>query len=284
MRSSVIWPRLVAIVFAGVIGTAIFVARRAPASAASTHRPAASVGEPLSSTGISALRAIAGSARNPDLRWPDFAPYKAEFAKFYASNGYSLRWIQSSRVSSQGLSVIELLKKADTKGLEPEDYDASRWAGRVAKLSQNPSEQDLVSFDTALTVSTMRYIRAVHAGRVNPKKFNFQLDLAGRALNLSDFLQTNVVNAANPAAEIQKIEPQFPGYKKLLALLPLYEGYAEKVGEEKLPPTKKTVVPGQPYAGAARLGRFLQLIGDIPDDTRLNPNATIYEGALVDGP
>ena len=282
MSNSVLRPRFLAIVSAAVIGIAIFVAQRAPMSA-SAAEAAVSVGQPLSSDGLSAVRAIADSARNPDLRWPDFAPYKAEFAKFYKSSGYSLRWIQNGHVSPQGLSVIEVLKAANAKGLEPEDYDGSRWASRLAKLSQNPSEQDLVSFDTALTVSTMRYIRAVHAGRVNPKEFNFQLDLTDRALDLSDFLQTDVLNASDPAAEIQKTEPQFPGYQKLLALLPVYEGYAEKVDGEKLPPTKKTVVPGQPYTGLARLGRFLQQIGDIAADTQLNPNPTIYEGTLVDG-
>lgn len=283
MRKFVLLARLAALIFLGVIGTATFVAERSHVCVSAAEQTAVSSDQVLSSVGLSALRAIADSARNQDLRWPDFALYKTEFAKFYASNGYSLRWVQSGHVRPQGLSVIEVLKNADGKGLDPEDYDASRWASRLAKLRQNPSEEDLVSFDTALTVSTMRYIRAVHAGRVNPKEFNFQLDVTGRDLNLSDFLQTNVLNASDPAAEIEKTEPQFPGYKKLIALLPLYEGYAEKVGSEKLPPTTKTVLPGQPYAGAARLGRFLQLIGDIPASRQLNPNATTYEGALVDG-
>lgn len=249
------WVRLLTIAFAVVTLAAIVVVRKEPVSASasgSSARPmAAPAGQALSSGDASVIRAIADSARNPDLRWPDFALYKTEFAKFYASNGYSLRWIQNGHVSRQGLSVIDVLKHANAKGLDPDDYDASRWDTRLAKLSQNPSEPDLISFDTALTVSTMRYIRAVHCGRVNPKQFNFELDLTGHALNLSDFLQTNVLNASDPAAEIEKTEPQFPGYKKLLALLPVYEGYAAKVGDEKLPPSKKTVLPGQPYAGAA---------------------------------
>ena len=62
--------------------------------------------------------------------------------------------------------MIQVLENANSRGLEPDDYDASRWPTRLAKLRQNPSEQDLVSFDTALTVSAMRYIRAIHVGRV----------------------------------------------------------------------------------------------------------------------
>lgn len=240
-------------------------------------------GQTLSASGVSALHGIVDSARNPDLQWPGFAPYKAEIAKFYEMNTYSLAWVQSGRARPQAIAVIEVLKSANLKGLEPEDYDASRWQGRLSKLGQNPAEQDLVSFDTALTVSTMRYIRAIHCGRVNPKEFKFQLDMEGKQLPLAEFVQTSVVNASDPAAELQKLEPPFLGYRKLLALLPVYEGYAKQDDGQKLPAVTKTVRPGQPYAGLPRLGRFLQLIGDIPANVQLNPNPTIYEGPLVDG-
>jgi L,D-transpeptidase YcbB len=184
--------------------------------------------------------------------------------------------------------VIGLLQNAYTKGLDPEDYDGSRWQDRLLKLGQNkqdqkPSEQDLVSFDTALTVSAMRYIRAVHCGRVNPKEFKFQLDMSGEQLSLAEFIQTQVLSAGDPAAEIQKLEPPFPGYRKLLELLPVYEGYAKRAEEPKLPTVTKTVRPGQPYPGLVHLGQFLQVIGDIPGDAQLDPNPIIYDGVLVAG-
>jgi murein L,D-transpeptidase YcbB/YkuD len=241
------------------------------------------VGQSLSPAGVSALHGFVDSARNADLRWPDFTAYKAEVANVYGMNSYSLAWVQNGRVRPQGLAVIQLLENANAKGLDPEDYDGSRWQGRLLKLGQSPSEQDLISFDTALTVSAMRYIRAVHMGRVNPREFKFQLDVEGLQLPLAEFVQTQVLNASDPAAEIEKTEPPFRGYKKLLALLPVYEGYAHQVEGENLPTVTKTVRPGQPYAGVARLGRFLQVIGDIPSGVQLDPNATIYEGALVDG-
>jgi L,D-transpeptidase YcbB len=237
----------------------------------------------LTASVVPALHGIVDSARNPDLRWPDFTPYKTEVAKLYDSNGYSLVWIQNGQLRPQGLKVIQLLQNADTRGLDPEDYDGSRWQARLLKLNQKPSPQDLASFDTALTVSTMRYIRAIHCGRVNPKQFSFQLDTEGKQLPLAEFVQTQAVNGGDPIAEIQKLEPQFLGYKKLLALLPVYEGYAKQDDGQKLPMVAKTVRPGEPYAGLARLGKFLQVIGDIPASVQLDPNATIYQGALVDG-
>jgi len=264
-----------------VAGMSVGSGESLPALFAEPHPAVA--GQPSSASGVPALHAIVDSARNADLRWSDFTPYKIEVAKLYETNGYSLLWVQNGRVRPQGLAVIELLQNADAKGLDPEDYDGSRWQGRLLKLGQRPSEQELVSFDTALTVSTMRYIRSIHCGRVNPKEFKFELDTEGKLLPLAEFIQTQVANAGDPAAEIQKLEPPFLGYRKLLALLPVYEGYARQVAGEKLPTVTQTVRPGQPYPGVVRLGRFLQVIGDIPPGAQLNPNATVYDGALVAG-
>jgi murein L,D-transpeptidase YcbB/YkuD len=264
-----------------IAGMSIASGKAFPVFLAEPHSTVA--GPTLSASGVPTLHALVESARNADLRWPDFTSYKTEVTKLYEASGYSLLWVQNGRVRPQGLAVIELLQNANAKGLDPEDYDGSRWQGRLLKLGQKPSEQDLASFDTALTISAMRYIRAIHCGRVNPKEFKFELDTEGLQLPLAEFVQTHVINATDAAAEIQKLEPSFPGYKKLLALLPVYEGYANQAAGEKLPTVTKTVHPGQSYAGLVRLGRFLQIIGDIPAGAQLNSNATIYDGALVEG-
>src|SRR5271154_414419 len=288
MRNSVQRPQwMIVLKWTSVLASVVF----AGMSVASGENPStffaeqspALAGQTLSAAGLPALHNIVDSGRNPDLHWPDFTAYKTEVAKLYETNGYSLLWVENGRLRPQGLAVVVLLQNANAKGLDPEDYDGSRWQGRLVKLGQNPSEQDLASFDTALTVSAMRYIRAIHCGRTNPKEFKLRLDMGGEPLPLAEFIQTQVVNAADPAAEIQKLEPPFLGYRKLLALLPVYEGYANQAEGEKFPTVTKTVRPGQPYAGVVRLGQFLQVIGDIPAGAQLDPNATLYEGALVDG-
>jgi murein L,D-transpeptidase YcbB/YkuD len=261
--------------------TLVILVSRGSISASESH-PQQTAGT-LTPAGVTALHTIADMARNDDLRWPDFAPYKVEFSKFYGASGTSLFWVQGGQVRPQALAVIEVLKNANSRGLDPEDYDGPRWPARILKLQQNPSEQDLVSFDTALTVSAMRYVRAVHVGRANPKQFNFQFDNGESQFGLADFLQSKIAKAADPAAEIQKLEPPFPGYRKLLALLPVYEGYASKDDGEKIQTTVKTIRPGDPYPSLARLGRFLQTIGDIPVTTQLDPSATVYGGAFVEG-
>jgi murein L,D-transpeptidase YcbB/YkuD len=271
------------IVLASIVLAGMFFAEGKSFPAFFIKQPIVLAAQPSFPSGDFALHGIVDSAHNADLRWPDFAAYKIEVAKLYELNSYSLVWIQGGGVRSQGLAVIDLLKNANAKGLEAEDYDGPRWQSRLLKLTQSPSQQDLASFDTALTVSAMRYIRAIHCGRVSPREFKFQLDVEGSNLPVAEFIQSHVLSAGDPTAEIQKLEPPFPGYRKLLALLPKYEEYARKDDGEKLQTTSKTVLPGQPYASVARLGRFLQLIGDIPATTQLDPNRKIYDGVLVEG-
>jgi murein L,D-transpeptidase YcbB/YkuD len=282
MRNLVSRPQWMLVLTSVVVaGMSLASGETFPALFAEPHPALA--GQTLSASGLPSLRGIVDSGRNADLRWPDFTPYKTEVAKLYETNGDSLLWVQNGRVRPQGLAVIGLLQNADAKGLDPEDYDGPRWKDRLLRLEQKPSEQDLVSFDTALTVSAMRYIRAIHCGRVNPKEFKFELDTEGKQLPLAEFIQNQILNAGEPAAEIQKLEPPFLGYRKLLALLPVYEGYAKQDDGQKLPTVTKTVRPGQPYAGVVHLGWFLKTIGDIPAGVQLNPTATIYDGALVEG-
>src|ERR1700735_5150545 len=186
MRNFVHRPQWM-IVLASVVVAGMSVASGETFPAFLTAQPPALAGQTVPAAGVPGLHGIVDSGRNADLRWSDFTPYKAEVAKLYETNGYSLLWVQNVRVRPQGLAVIQLLQNADAKGLDPEDYDGSRWQGRLLKLGHNPTEADLISFDTALTVSTMRYIRAIHCGRANPKEFKFELDTAGQQLPLAEF-------------------------------------------------------------------------------------------------
>ncbi len=108
------------------------------------------------------LRSIIESAHDPDLRWPDFPLFRAEAMKFYEAAGYGLAWVEGRQPTPQALALIGALQDAAQKGLNAEDYDGPRWAERVTKLRQSPSDADLARFDLALTVSAGRYVAALH--------------------------------------------------------------------------------------------------------------------------
>src|SRR6266516_3978021 len=119
-----------------------------------------SKGQQLTAHGKSLLDFVIDGATVPDLDRPAFEDLKGEIRGFYDLLGNSMAWISHSKPTSQALAMIHLLKTADDKGLNAEDYEGPWWDSRLARLEQPDPlrEAHLVIFDVALTVSAMRYI------------------------------------------------------------------------------------------------------------------------------
>jgi L,D-transpeptidase YcbB len=235
--------------------------------------------------GQASLRAIVQAGNLADLRWPDFSDYQKHVQKFYESYGYSLPWVKGMQPTPQAQQIITILLQADQKGLSAEDYDGPRWSDRLAKLKPSatqPSEADAVRFDAALTVCIMRYISDLHIGKVNPKHFDFDLDIVAKKYDLPEFLKQNVVDASDVSAVLAKVEPPYPGYQRTIQGLHTYLQLAKETDGTPLPAIQKTIAPGDPYAGVPQLTRLLRLVGDLPADANVQADGTVYQGPLVD--
>jgi len=214
------------------------------------------------------------------MRWPNFSDYQPWLKKFYGRSGYAPAWVEGNQPSRQALAMIELFKNAWQKGLEPEDYDASRWEARRQALQGSAAE--VASFDVALTVSTMRYISDLRIGRINPQHFKFDLDVEQKKYNLARFLRERLLPASDPSAVLDRIEPPFAAYRRTEQALARYIELARTDDGEKLPASAKPINPGETYAGVPRLARLLRLVGDLPPDAALPADAQLYDGALVE--
>jgi L,D-transpeptidase YcbB len=228
-----------------------------------------------------ALRQIAAAGHLSDLRWPNFSDYRIHVANFYDPTGYAPAWLRNNNPTPQAESLIDVLKQADSKGLNAEDYDSSRWADRVARLRQSPSPEDLARFDAALTVCVMRYISDLHIGRVNPQHFKFNLNVAPKKYDLPLFLREKLVNSADPRAELDQVEPPFAGYKRTLHALQQYMELSRQDDGEQLPIPAKPVERGSLYEGVPRLTRLLRLLGDLPSGAAPD-GSNLYTAPLVD--
>jgi L,D-transpeptidase YcbB len=259
-------------------------ARRARRQAESSARAVRS-SQQLSSEGQALLRGIIQSGNLSDLRWLDFSDYDKHVQKFYESYGYSLPWISGMQPTAQAQQLISVLLNAEQKGLAAEDYDGPRWGDRLAKLKRTvvqPSEADAVRFDTALTVCVMRYISDLHIGRVNPKHFNFGLDVEAKKYDLPDFVRENVVDSLDVAAALAKVEPPYPGYQRTIQALHSYLEFAKEYGGNELPAIQKTIAPGDSYSGVPQLIKLLRLVGDLPADASVPAGGTVYQAPLAD--
>jgi murein L,D-transpeptidase YcbB/YkuD len=242
------------------------------------------VAQPTGAFDVSSrLRGIASAGQLPELRWPNFSDYREQVQNFYQFSDFTPAWVRNGQPTPQALAIINLLKQADTQGLDPEDYDGSRWADRLARM-QDPREAGQGAiFDAALTVCLMRYVSGLHMGKINPEHFKFGLNVEEKKYDLSAFLRERLVNGPNVNAELAQIGPPFAGYNRTLQALQRYQQLAPQDDGEKLPASKKPISPGSPYDGVPRLTRLLRLLGDLPANTAIPQDSNLYQGALVDG-
>lgn len=242
--------------------------------------------QPLSSTGKASLIALIQSGTLSDLRWPNFSAYRSDVARFYESYGYDLPWLQGMQPTPQARNAIVVLQEADDKGLSAKDYDGPRWAARLAKLRPfrpQPSELDAIRFDLSLTISLMRYISDLHTGKIDPRQLGIEVNIARRRYNLPQFLRERVIEVSDVSAVFSQVEPAYPGYRRTLEALQTYRKLAAEDLGQPFPAIRRTIKPGQTYAGVPRLARFLQLVGDLPGNIIVPPSQTGYQGSVVDG-
>ena len=216
------------------------------------------------------------------MRWPDFADYRSSLQKFYEPMGFASTWVTGSQPIPPALSLIAMFRDAEQKGLNPEDYDASRWDDRIHALNDSSNGTAVARFDVALTVCAMRYVSALRIGRINPKYLRHQLSVEAKKFDLAMFLRGQVLTSPNLKATLDSIEPPFPAYRRTEEALVRYIELARLDHPEKLPAIKKTIEPGQPYNGVPQLARRLQLVGDLPKDAFYAPDAQVYDEPLVD--
>jgi len=239
----------------------------------------------LSSDGRAWLQNTIASGNLLDLRWPNFSDYSNHLTKFYGFNGYSLWWVSGLQPTAQAKELIAVMRDADRKGLSAEDYDGSRWDGRLATLktaTRQPTEADALKFDLALTVCVMRYISDLRIGKVNPKHLDFAFDEETKKYDLPEFIRDHIVNGSDVAGALAQVEPPYPGYRRTIQALQGYMELAKKDDGEQLPTLKKAILPGDVYPGVPRLVRLLQLVGDLPPGVNVPVDPPIYQGALVD--
>ncbi len=215
---------------------------------------------------------MVASGRLDDLRWPDFSDFQPSMNLFYQTGGYELAWSRDGKIAPQAFGVIEALKQADSRGLDPEDYDASRWGARIA----NP---DLVRLDVALTVSVMRYASDLHLGKFNPGIYHSDFDIRHEHYELAELIRKRVLNAPDVEAVFRELEPPFPGYQRTQAALQRYLALSRQDRSEPLPAAKLPIDPGAFYAGVGRLAELLTELGDLPPDAAVRGS---YSGPLVD--
>jgi murein L,D-transpeptidase YcbB/YkuD len=234
------------------------------------------------STGQQAdIQNLVTSGNLEGMRWPNFSDYRNWLQKFYEPAGFAPAWVQGSQPVPQALALIDAFRLAGEKGLDPEDYDASRWEKRIRALQGSSSGAAVAHFDVALTVCTMRYVSDLRIGRINPQHFKFGLRVEQKKYDLAEFVRDRIQTMSNLQAVLAEVEPPFAGYRQTEQALAHYIELARADDGQKLPTVTKPIDPGQPYSGVPDLANRLRLVGDLPADAKLPTDTQTYGGPLV---
>ncbi len=227
-----------------------------------------------------AIETIVASSSIDGLRWPKFPDYQYILKAVYEPRGYAPLWLDAGRPIKQARDAIDVLREADTKGLDPRDYDAEFLDAEWRTLSAGRGSSDeLARFDVALSVGFVRNISDLHIGKVNPKHLDFGFDIDPKKYDLA-VLVAGAVRDDRIREVVKEAEPSYTQNSLLKEQLARYKSLANdaSVGPVELTPPLR---PGAPLAAAPQLARWLVALGDlaaIPD-----PPPAAYEGALVDG-
>ncbi len=217
------------------------------------------------------LKPIIASKHLQVLHWPNFSDYEPLVQTFYDDRNYEVAWVDGNKPTAQATAFIQAFRDADKKGLNPEDYNASRWADLTQKLASK-NDDDVAAFDAAMTVSVMRYISDLRLGRVNPTHFNFDIHTVDKKYDLPEFVSDNAVDADDVPKLIHTVEPDSEQYRQTEDALVHYLDLARQQTAspqlaQALPTVAKPIGPGGSYPAAGALEARLQLEGDLAGDS-----------------
>ncbi len=246
-----------------------------------TAQPAPVAPPPPSSPLALAIQALLKEGSLPKLRFGKFPDYQTQLEALYQPSGYAPLWIQNGKAIPQAQKAIANLATADDKGLNSEDYDAallSKWLVGINGQAA-PSQQELASFDAALSLSLMRYTSNLYMGRINPRRVNFKLDIEPKKIDLPALLR-KIAASDNPDALIADVEPKLKLYEYLKNALVHYRQLAKDAPaiQVALPAKFK---PGASHADMPKVRKLLSVLGDLTEGDPNDPSQT-YDRPLAE--
>lgn len=232
------------------------------------------------------ITAIIAAKQHPYLMLSNFPNRTEDLESLYALSNHQLLWLGNKDSEKNITTALNLLANATVHGLNSKNYDTETLRQKLQPaLKLKPDAyKELALYDTALSISLLRFLHDLHYGRVNPQGINFNLKLREKKLIDIPLLIKNS-QAQNTLAELPlSVEPKFKQYQKLKQALATYRQLAATAPPFKLN-IEKTLRPGDTHPQIAELRRFLTTIGDLPDDkTTSNPDkSTLYTDAIATG-
>lgn len=202
----------------------------------------------------------------------------------YTHSGSQPLWIDAAgRPTDAAWDLVGGLEDIGRRGLEPADYDATRWRAMAVAWSAETRHEavDVARVDVGLSLAFIDALSDLHTGRVNPVQLGFLLQNRREpydptAIALRGLERGRVVEAFTEA------EPRLAQYRRIKDALAIYRSLAGDSTLERLPAIRGTIRPGDRLPAAGVLRKWLRALGDLPPDAAGGPDS-VYAADIVRG-
>lgn len=175
-------------------------------------------------------------------------------------------WSRAGAVTPQARALVGALRGCATYGLRPEDYRAEPLAHELDALlaTPSPTAAQWMAFDAGLSEAALRLLHDLHFGRIEPRAAGFDMPRRTESFDGAMYLE-ELASHADASAVLAEVEPGYLHYRLLRQSLARYRELARTPGLTALPAlARRSVLPGEAYAGAPALRKLLAALGDLP--------------------
>src|SRR6202790_2006313 len=193
-----------------------------------------------------ALKRIIEEGNPAYVDWSTAPSVRDQIGEMYEANGYRLFWSDGQKPTASAISLLQQLRLAGERGLDPEDYPGNRLVYLLVDLIDAPHSgiEQWALFDTGLSLAGMRFLSDVHLGRIDPSTMGHDLSVGRIKLDIPTTL-AHLTTAVNVAVAVDALEPQFSHYALLKKQLSHYRALANEDGLSDLPALPaKSLKPG----------------------------------------
>ena len=212
------------------------------------------------------------------LRYEPLSDVAKPLAAIYEGSSHQPVWLHGGRPTAAARSMVEMLGGSEDLGLRWEDYDVVWLQDTLRKSSQGPlASEEASRFDLVLTVSSLRFLRHVSIGRVQPRAVGF--DIEPRRIDGALELQ-KIFLGESPRKVVMALEPSFPIYRPLKEALKRYRLLARELPHPRFgfPPRFR---PGMEHQDVPALRKLLTALGDLPQITMKDQGSKRYDPQLA---
>jgi murein L,D-transpeptidase YcbB/YkuD len=183
-------------------------------------------------------------------------------------------WVTPKGTGPKALIILDFLKKAETEGLEPKNYEVDQ----ISELFSAHQPRSLAKLDALLTFNLIKYIHDVRNGQIKPRYADPGLFPEAGDINFKPRATIEKVLAApDLVVYLESLTPAHKHYTRLKKALKTYRTI-EKEGGWSFIAAGKIIRPGDDDERIPGVIRRLSVTGDL--DPTMAPLAAKYSPLL----